>query len=60
VLRVEVPAGEHRVALRPDDRFGSFGSGEEAKVTVADGRNTYVLANFADGRLIGKIVSSGN
>jgi uncharacterized protein len=58
VLRVELPVGEHRVALRPDSRLGSVGPDQGAKVSISDGRNTYLLANIADGRLIGSIVTS--
>lgn len=54
VLRIELPAGEHRIGLRPD----GLGGGGEATVRIADGRNTYALATLVDGRLIGKVQSS--
>jgi len=57
VLRLEVPAGEHVIGLRPDDPLN--GSHEyQQTVRVADGRNSYVLANFIDGRLVGNILAS--
>ena len=56
VLRVELPAGLHHVNLRANGAF-SLAEGEK-NVQITDGRNTYLLANFADGRLIGNIVSS--
>jgi hypothetical protein len=59
VMRVELPAGEHYVGLLPDGSYGPTGE-QGVKVKVADGRNTYVLANFADGRLIGKISTNEN
>ena len=56
----------HRAARRrtPDHaparhvRFGPAGSEEHQVVTIANGRNTYVLANFPDERLVGKILVS--
>jgi len=58
VLRLELPAGEHRIGLRPDDRLGLSGADYATAVQINDGRNSYLLANFAEGRLIGQIVSS--
>jgi hypothetical protein len=57
VLRLEMPAGKHRIGLIPVGRHGSS-TPEEATVEIADARNTYVLGDFVDGRLLGKIVSS--
>ena len=37
--------------------FRPSGVEEDAVVHVADGRNTYLLANFSDDRLVGKIVT---
>jgi hypothetical protein len=57
VLRVELPAGEHTIGLRAD--AGLVPPAESQKsVRIADGRNTYLLATLADGRLIGNILSS--
>jgi hypothetical protein len=57
VLRVELPAGSHQIALQA---VGPSGIGREATehVTLADGRNTYLLANFPDTHLVGKILTS--
>jgi hypothetical protein len=60
VLRVELPAGEHALSLQPADRHGPFGQRAAALLRIEEGRNTYVLANFPDGRLVGEVVVSGN
>ena len=57
VVRLELPAGEHQVALRPAVQHGAAIAEATATVTIADGRNTFLLASFADGRLLGKIIS---
>jgi hypothetical protein len=58
VLRVELPAGQHHVALRPG--WGAIPLGGEAHVTVAieDGRNCYALACCPDPRFVGQILVS--
>ncbi len=58
VLRIELPAGDHQVTLQPATHAGPAGSQEHQLVTIANGRNTYLLANFPDSRLIGKILTS--
>ena len=59
VLRLELPAGEHQIALTPLDYNGRpCGQKAAQSVTVADGRNTYVLANFPGQRLVGKVLVS--
>jgi hypothetical protein len=57
VLRVELPAGQHEIGL---SAVAAFGNGHEVtqSVTVADGRNAYLLANFPEAHLVGKIVTS--
>jgi hypothetical protein len=57
VLRIEVPAGEHRIGLSPVGSHGML-SAQETTVRIADGRNTYMLATFADGKLLGKVLTS--
>ncbi len=57
VLRLEMPAGVHRIGLRADAGFVPPAE-QEKTVRIDDGRNTYLLATFADGRLIGNILSS--
>jgi hypothetical protein len=58
VLRVEVPAGEHELVLRPVSRWQTAAAGQARKISVADGRNTYVIANFPDNQLVGAISTS--
>jgi hypothetical protein len=59
VLRVELPAGTHTLALEPVGAEGTArGPAQTATVQIDDGRNTYVLASFPTGRLAGRIVSS--
>jgi hypothetical protein len=57
VLRLELPAGEHRVSLEPCDRDGPVGSRYDHRVEIVDGRNTYLLAHFPDTELVGNILS---
>lgn len=56
VCRIELPVGEHRIALSAVNNAGSNGPVYEQTVRVDEGRNTYVLASFPDSRLIGQIV----
>jgi hypothetical protein len=57
VMRVELPAGEHRVGLYPAAGFG-LPNAHEKMVKITEGRNTYMLAIFADSRLVGNILTS--
>ncbi len=57
VLRLELPAGEHQIALQPALGFVSVGPPRPVTVHVADGRNAYVLANFPTEQLVGKILT---
>lgn len=59
VLRLELPVGEHRLGLAPAGADGPLGSEEPALVRIEDSRNTYVLAQFPDSRLIGRVLTSG-
>lgn len=59
VLRVELPEGRHSLNLQPVDEYGRFGVAEPVSVEVRDGRNTYVLANFPDSKVIGRTLVSG-
>ena len=59
VLRIELPAGQHDIALRPTDSHGPFGESAVTRVQVSEGRNTYLLANFPGERLVGDVVVSG-
>ena len=72
VTRLEVPAGEHRLTLQPLSRVYSLahrgyivsestvrmGNEQSRTIVVEPGRNTYVLANFPGGELVGDIVVS--
>lgn len=55
VLRLELPAGEHALNLRAMSVYGAIGPDYTRNIQVADGRNTYVLANFPDARLVGEM-----
>ena len=55
VLRLELPAGTHTLALQPVDRSGRpAGHAVQRTVTVLDGRNTYVLAQATDAGILGR------
>jgi len=54
VLRIELPAGEHELNLQAMGS-GIQGSPESVRVTVADGRNSYVVANYPGMKAIGTI-----
>lgn len=58
VLRIELPAGEHRVALQPVAHAAGLNSPIGQPVQIFDGRNTYLLASFPDSRLAGQILVS--
>jgi uncharacterized protein len=58
VLRVELPAGDHTINLQAAGAFGLVGRPETQSVTIRDGRNSYMLANFPDSQLVGKILTS--
>jgi uncharacterized protein len=57
VLRLELPAGQHQISLAAAGTFG-VGREETQSVTIADARNTYMLANFPDSQLVGQILAS--
>lgn len=60
VLRLELPAGENQITLQPAGGNGALiGGARTVRIRVADGRNTYVLANFPDANLAGQIVTNG-
>lgn len=54
VLRIELPAGEHELNLQAIGS-GIQGSPESVRVTVADGRNSYVVANYPGVKAVGTI-----
>jgi hypothetical protein len=57
VMRVELPVGTHTIGLSPAAGYG-MPVVHEKTVKIDDNRNTYVLAIFADSRLVGNILSS--
>lgn len=59
VLRIELPAGEHSIDLRPLSGQKVYGETATRRVLIEDGRNTYLMANFPDNRLVGEIIVSG-
>jgi len=58
VLRVELPAGRHTVALRPG--WGAVPLGDETRFTAAveDGRNCYALVCCPGTQFTGEILVS--
>ena len=58
VFRVELPAGEHTVTLRPSQRHGDFGTPASTKVRIYDGRHTYLLGNLPTSQFVGKLLTS--
>jgi hypothetical protein len=58
VLRVELPAGQHEVALHPLVGSARTGSPRSERVEIADGRNTYLLAVVPDNRVVGQLLVS--
>jgi hypothetical protein len=70
VTRLEIPVGEHRLTLQPSSRTLSLAAGKynnspdstllgsehSRTIRVEAGRNTYILANFPNNTLIGKII----
>lgn len=59
VFRVELPAGEHTIRLRPSQRQGDFGTPAETQVTIHAGRHTYMLGNLPTSQFVGQILVSG-
>jgi hypothetical protein len=59
VLRLELPAGEHDIGLRPVNGGGTpLGRPAARHIRIADGRNTYLLASFPDSHLVGQVLVS--
>lgn len=59
VLRIEAPMGTRTLKLQAVDAHGAYGVPETVTVDVREQRNTYVLANFPDSQLVGKVLISG-
>lgn len=62
VLRIELSTGAHELSLMPCYGWNLHQRGhvERLPIQVADGRNTYILANFNDGRLLGRVLTSSS
>jgi uncharacterized protein len=57
VLRIELPAGTHDVALQPGSgRRAITGGAATARVEIANGRNTYLLAFAPDTKIVGQVL----
>ncbi len=55
VMRLELPAGRHSLLLRPLDRQARpMSQPVPQTVTVADGRNTYLLVHATDAGFVGR------
>jgi len=55
VMRLELPVGSHTLLLRPLDRQGRpLGQPVPQSVTLADGRNTYLLVQATENGLVGR------
>ena len=59
VFRIELPAGEHTITLRPSQRQGDFGTPAQTKVTIREFRHTYLLGNLPTSQFVGQLLSSG-
>lgn len=59
VLRIELPAGTYSLGLAPRGSSTiNVGKEELRTIEVVNGDNTYVLANFPDTKLVGKVLTS--
>lgn len=58
VLRVELPAGEHDVTLRPGWGEVPLGGELRRRVAIADGRNCYALACCPGPQFVGSLLMS--
>lgn len=58
VQRIELPAGEHEITLNAAHRGSVVGPAFSRRVTVTNGRDTYLLACFPDKQLVGQILTS--
>ncbi len=60
VRRIVAPSGTHALRLQSADVHGAYGIPETVNVEIFDGRNTYVLANFPDDRIVGEVLMSAS
>ncbi len=59
VLRIELPVGDHEIALRPASHGGEFASSARTKVTIHDGRNSYLMGTLPASNFVGTLLTSG-
>ena len=59
VLRIELPVGDHEIALRPAAQGGEFASSARTTVSILDGRNTYLMGTLPASQFVGKLLTSG-
>lgn len=59
VLRIEAPVGKRTLKLQPADSHGPYGIPVSVEVEVHEQRNSYLLANFPDSQIVGKVLQSG-
>ncbi len=55
VLRIELPAGRHRLSLGPLQGGRKIGGDQAIDIEIIDGRNSYALSYFPDSQPIGPI-----
>jgi len=59
VLRLELPAGQHEIGLQSLGGAGNtLGRVTTQTVTVVNGRNTYLLANFPYYNVVGQVLTN--
>jgi hypothetical protein len=60
VLRLELPVGEHEITIFNANQtsWNIEIANNALKLNIQDGRNTYVLANYPDTKLAGKILTN--
>jgi hypothetical protein len=58
VLRLELPAGQHTLGLRPCRGPVPVGGESPFSVRIEDGRNSYALACFPDAKIAGQVLVS--
>ncbi len=59
VLRLELPAGQHEIGLQSLGGVGTpMGHMTKQTISVVNGRNTYVLANFPYYNVVGKVLTN--
>jgi hypothetical protein len=58
VFRIELPAGEHSITLRPSQRQGDFGIPATTMINIREGRHTYLLGNLPTSQFVGQLVTA--